>query len=129
MRIRCNLSLMVILMLSLGVVVAAPAVFAQASLPYLFLPDVGFEATEVESLPIGIHFGVESGPTGGPYRSTEFFQGITSTEGGGAWAQRDNTWGICFNLDKCSGQRILPTYTISHTPWSPRTRETRAGRR
>lgn len=116
MRIRCNLSLVVSSLLSLVVAIAASTAFAQASPPYVFLPDVAFEATEPETLPIGIHFGVESGPTGGPYRATEFFQGITSTEGFGAWAQRDNTWGICFNLDRCSGHRILPDlYDFSYT--------------
>lgn len=117
MRISWTSSCMVfsLSMLSLGIMIPSPG-FAQSTPPYLYLPDVGFAATKAEELPLGIHFSVESGPTGGPYRSTEFFQGITSTEGGGAWAQRDNTWGICFNLDKCSGHRILPDlYDFSYT--------------
>jgi hypothetical protein len=89
---------------------------AQAN-PYFFaLPDIGFRVTPVEELPVGLHFGAEVGPTGGPYRYTEFFQGMTSTEANGAWAKRDNVWGLCFNLEQCSGQRILPDlYDFSWT--------------
>jgi hypothetical protein len=81
---------------------------AQSSIPVYGLPNIGFQATEVESIPFGIHFAAEYGPTNGPYRETNFFEGVTSTEGGGAWAQRNNVWGICFNLYHCSGARILP---------------------
>jgi hypothetical protein len=105
-----------VLSTSVATVVAVSGTSAQMGPSYPLLPDVGFEAPENDALPTGIHFGVESGPTGGPYRFTEFFQGVTSTEGGGAWSQRDNTWGICFNLDKCSGLRILPDlYDFSYT--------------
>jgi len=80
---------------------------AQTNPPFAYLPDVGFRATPAESLPVGVHYDVEAGPTGGPYRTTQFFEGVISSEGSGAWSQRDNAWAICFNLVNCSGQRIL----------------------
>ena len=81
---------------------------AQQAPPLIVIPDVGFRATPAEELPTGLHFGAEAGPTGGPYRYTEFFQGVTSHDDNGLWARRDNVWGLCFNLEKCTGQRILP---------------------
>lgn len=95
-------------MLGLVSFVATWVASAQTPPSFLTLPDVGFPATGVERMPVGIHYAVESGPTGGPYRSTQFFEGVASTEGGGTWVKRDNAWGICFNLVNCSGQRILP---------------------
>ena len=103
MQIRFVLSLTFTLMLGLGSFLEASITSAQTNPPYLLLPDIGFEATGAEQLPVGVHFDVESGPTGGPYRTTQFFEGIASTEGNGAWAQRNNVWGICFNLVNCSG--------------------------
>lgn len=106
MQIR-NL-LFLVWQLGLSSLVVASVASAQAPPPFLTMPDIGFEATDVEGMPVGIHYSVESGRTGGPYRTTQFFEGIASTEGGGRWAKRDNAWGICFNLVNCTGQRILP---------------------
>ena len=39
---------------------------------------------------------------------TEFFQGVTATDGRGALGQPDSVYGLCFNLDHCMGNRILP---------------------
>jgi hypothetical protein len=82
--------------------------FAERAPALTFFEDIVFPATPVESRPIGIEFGVQTGPTGGPYDDTAFFFGVASTEARGMWAERDNSWGVCYNLDNCTGALILP---------------------
>jgi len=72
------------------------------------MPDIGFNAAPVDTAPDGLHFAAEVGPTGGPYDTSEFFQGVVSTEALGTWAQRDSIFGLCFNQDHCTPTRLVP---------------------
>jgi hypothetical protein len=89
---------------------------AQQAGNFQMLPDVGFATTAADGIPVGIHYLASVGPTGGPYQPTEFFTGVSATEGEGTWAIRDNVFGVCFNLVNCSSQRFLPNlYDFSWT--------------
>src|SRR5262249_33419323 len=76
--------------------------------PFTAMPDIGFNAAPVDTAPDGLHFAAEVGPTGGPHETSEFFQGVVSTEALGTWAQRDSIFGLCFNQDHCMPTRLVP---------------------
>jgi hypothetical protein len=82
---------------------------------FVTIPDSGFTATPPGEQPSGLHFALEYGPTGGPYQPSEFFIGVGADEANGAWVQRDNVFGLCFNLSHCYGRIIPGLYDFSWT--------------
>ena len=94
---------------SLEVVVALvlAVVYAEKAHALTFLEDIVFPPTQAEARPIGLEFGAQTGPTGGPYRDTAFSIAMTATEARGAWARRDNVLKLCYNFDNCSGNPLL----------------------
>jgi len=119
-QIRAHDAARVIRLLTAVVLILSPGFSrdgaAQQPGNFQMLPDVGFNATAADGIPVGVHYLAAVGPTGGPYQPTEFFTGVTVTEGEGTWAIRDNVFGVCFNLYNCTNQRFLPNlYDFSWT--------------
>jgi len=82
---------------------------------FTLMPDSGFAPTPLDEQPIGLHFGAYVGPTGD--QETEFFQGVNSTDARGSWGQPDSVYGLCFNLDHCTGTKILPDVHAFQWTW------------
>jgi hypothetical protein len=81
---------------------------ARAQQDFVTITDVGFAATPPQGQASGLHFATEEGPTGGPYRPSEFFEGVNSSTADDTIPWRDNIFGLCFNLSYCAPPLLIP---------------------